>query len=738
MKKNYFLLSFLFGFFSECSQNIQAQQNVNELTIEQIWGSNEFEAKSVWGLSSMNDGRHYTSFVLDIKNKDVYILKYQYQTGNAVDTLLKKSWLKIPGLSNTPEIENYQFNHDESKMLIATDVEQIYRYSSKEINYIWDVKTKSLEKLTDKGKQMYAAFSPDGKKAAYVINNNLFIKDLITKKEIQITKDGEMNKIINGASDWVYEEEFELIEAFFWSPDGNKIAFYRFDESEVKEFSMTMYDALYPSEYKFKYPKAGEKNSSISIHVYDLISKSTITLDIGDEKEKDIYIPRIKWTNNLNILCIQKMNRHQNKLELILADATTGKCDVMLTETNKSYIDITDNLTFLKDNKHFIFTSEKSGYNHIYLYSMKGELVRQITTGSWDVTEFMGIDEKTKKMFYVSAEISPLERHLYTINLDGTGKKKLTSKKGYNHCDFSKNMTYYINYHSDANTPTFVTLHDASGKQIRILEDNAKLIKKLNQYSLSKREFFSFTTSAGVQLNGWMLKPPDFNPDKKYPVFMTVYGGPGSQTVTDSWGAQKHLWYQYIAQKGYIVVSVDNRGTGARGETFKKITYQQLGKYETIDQIEAAKYLGTLSYVDKNRIGIQGWSYGGYMTSLCMTIGCEYFKMGIAVAPVTSWRFYDSIYTERYMRTPQENPSGYDDNSPLFHAERLKGKYLLIHGTADDNVHLQNSIEWINALVLANKKYDSEFYPNNNHAIHDNNAHLHVHERMTAYILENL
>lgn len=719
---------------------VEKQKNTKRnFTLEEIWKDNKFKFETADGLNSMKDGIHYTS--LESDSTGSFIVKYSYKTGKATDTIISNKMMIPEGMDKAIDIESYQFSSDETKLLISTESEQIYRHSTKEIYYVYELKTKNISKISDE-KIRLTEFSPSGNMIAFVRANNLFVKDISTLNEVQITTDGKWNEIINGATDWVYEEEFSFDKAFFWSPDGKKIAYYRFDESKVKEFSMDMFGTLYPSQNRFKYPKAGEENAKVSIHIYDIESKQRLTPYPSPRGEGDSdgteYIPRIKWTKDANVLSIQKMNRHQNNLELFLADAITGVSKKILTEKNDTYIDISDDLTFLEDMKHFIWTSEKSGYNHIYLYEITGTLVRQITNGNWDVTEFKGIDEKTQTLFYISSEDSPIVRKLYSIKPDGKGKKKLSDKNGFNDAAFSKQFQYYINYFSDAYTPVHITLSDASGKEIRVLKDNQMLKDTLALYNVSLKEFFKFKTSENVLLNGWMIKPQNFDSAKKYPVFMFVYGGPGSQTVQNNWGGSNNLWYQYLAQKGYIIVSVDNRGTGARGSEFKKCTYKELGKLETIDQVEAAKYLGSLAYVDKNRIGIQGWSYGGYMSSLCITKGADAFKMAIAVAPVTNWRFYDSIYTERYMQTPKENSKGYDDNSPINHVEKLKGKYLLIHGTADDNVHFQNSVEMVNALIKADKQFDVFFYPDKNHGIYGGNARFHLYTMMTDYIIENL
>jgi dipeptidyl-peptidase-4 len=620
-------------------------------------------------------------------------------------------------------------------LLISTETESIYRHSTKALYYIYNLKDKTLKPVTE-AKAMYGTFSPDGQKVAFVRDNNLFYKDLNANKEIQVTTDGKLNNIINGATDWVYEEEFSFSQGYQWNSDGSHIAYYKFDESGVKEFNLTTYGNLYPTENRYKYPKAGEQNSVVEIYTYELASAKNQKVNTGENKDQ--YIPRIKWTTNPALLSFQRLNRHQNVLELILADVKKGTVNTILKESNPTYIDITDDLTFLKDGSGFLWSSELQGFNHIYYYNMNGKLINQVTTGSFDITELKGIDEQAKTIYYVSAEESPMTRTVYSIKLDGKNKKKLSAKSGTNAPTFSNGFKFFINNHSDANTPSFISLHDQSGKLIRVLEDNKALVTTLSTYNLSPKTFFTIKTSEGVNLNAWIIKPAGFDSTRKYPVLMTVYGGPGHNTVNDMWEAQNYLWHQMLAQNGYIVVSIDNRGTGFRGQDFKKSTYKQLGKLETIDQIESAKFLGNLRYVDKSRIGIQGWSFGGYMSSLCMTKGADFFKAGIAVAPVTNWRYYDSIYTERFLQTPQENPAGYDENSPINFVKQLKGKYLLVHGTADDNVHYQNSMEMTTALVRANKPFEMFMYPDKNHGIYGGTTRLHLYTLMTDFIKENL
>ncbi|MFA4852126.1 MAG: S9 family peptidase [Bacteroidales bacterium] len=719
-------------FAISCFSSANAQVPKKEITLEDIWTSGTFYPKTMGDVVPMKDGEHYSML-----ENDTMISEYEYKTGKKSKTIVRTSQLVPKGQKEEGiSIDEYSFSPDESKILIGTGTERIYRYSTRMDYYIWDIKTEQLTKLSTGGKQRLASFSPDGSKIAFIRDNNLFIADISSGKEDQITTDGLYNNIIYGTPDWVYEEEFEFTKAYFWSPDGNKLAFYRFDESKVKEYDMVLYDSLYPTIYKYKYPKAGEDNSIVSILMYDLKTGKTQTMDIGTEKDQ--YIPRIKWTEDPDILSIQRMNRLQNKFEILLADATDGTSKVIYIETNKYYIEITNNLIFLKDKRNFLLTSDKDGYNHIYLYDMQGKQVMQLTSGKWDVTEVKGVDEKNKIVYYISTEEAPMNRALYSVKLDGAEKTKISAKEGTNEPDFSEGYKYFINTYSNANTPPYVTINKMNGKEQKVIIDNSEIISAVKEYGFTSEDFFKFKTSENIELNGWIIKPPDFDANKKYPVFMYVYGGPGVQTVENNWGYVDFAWAEMLAQKGYIVVSVDNRGTGSRGEEFKKCTYGQLGKLETIDQIEAAKYLGSLAYVDKSRIGIWGWSYGGYITALCMTKGADYFKVGIAVAPVTNWKYYDNIYTERFMGLPKDNASGYDDNSPINYVKKLKGKFLLVHGAADDNVHFQNSMMLAKALVNANKQFEMQFYPDKNHSIYGGYTRYHLFKKMTDFILANL
>jgi dipeptidyl-peptidase-4 len=711
-----------------------AQQKL-PLTLEDIMAKPTFRAAAVPGFDWMKDGRYYAA--LD----EGSLVQHEVATGKAVQTLVPADALKLEGKSLN--VDGYSFNADEQKILFTTETEPIYRHSTRASFYVFDRATKKLTPLSAGGKQSYATFSPDGRRVAFVRDNNVFLTDLSTMQEKAVTTDGVKNKLINGSTDWVYEEEFSFAQGFFWSPDSKYLAYYTFDESQVPEYDMQLWGNLYPQEYRFKYPKAGEKNSVVGVSTYDVAAGRTTKMDVGPEPDQ--YIPRVLWTETPSLLSIRRLNRLQNKLEVIHANAATGKGNVVLTDTDPAYLEIADDdLRYLAGGKQFLFASEKDGFRNLYLYDISGKLVRQLTKGHGEVSGVAGVDEKNGFVYYTSPDLNPLERHLYRVSLKGGNAQRLSEPgNGTDVVNMSPDCRYFLNTHSSAGVPAVVSLREgATGKLVKTLEDNAKLRQTLSQYNLGKLEFISFKTSEGVQLNGSMLKPANFDPAKKYPVLMYVYGGPGSQTVADNSGAgisfRNYLWHQLLAQNGYIVVSVDNRGTGARGGAFRKSTYANLGKLETIDQGESAKYLGTLPYVDKSRIGIWGWSFGGYMTALAMTKNADVFKMGISVAPVTNWRYYDSVYTERYLKTPQLNAAGYDDNSPVQFAQNLKGKYLLVHGTGDDNVHFQNSIAWVDAMIKANKDYQTLYYPNRNHGISGGNTTLHLYRQMTNFVLANL
>jgi len=718
---------------------VASQTGHKKITLEDDLKKKVFAANTLTKLRHMNDGKHYC--LLNPGNDS--ILEYDYQTGKLGRVMVAASWLIPDGKQECIDISDFTFSDDESKILFATESDPIYRYSESSVHYIYDLKTSRLYPLSMYGKQRVPCFSGDGTRVAFVRGNNLFIRDLsvsdqypIPGTEIQITFDGKMNEIINGVPDWVYEEEFGFLQAYQWSPDGTKLAFYRFDETRVKDYELATYGSLYPEYMHFKYPKAGEENSVVRILIFDLNSKTTIPVDLG--KETDIYIPRIKWTQDTGLLALYRLNRHQNKLELLLADAATGNTRVVYTEENNSFIDIDDNWRFMKDNGSFLLTSEKDGYNHIYQYDFSGNPIRQLTRGNWEVTKLIDVDEKNGLVYYQSTEISPLNRDTYAISLDGKIKNRLTTKDGWNSSEFSATFDCFINTWSDIFTPYLITVNKADGALIRIVEDNVKLKKTTAEYGFSKPGFFTVKTVSNIELNGWMLKPADFDPLKRYPVLFTIYGGPGSQEIKNSWRTVS-AWHQLLAQNGIIVVSVDPRGTAARGEKFKKLTLLQIGKYETEDLAATARYIGALTYIDSTRIGVWGWSYGGFMVLNCLTRASGCFSMGVSIAPVTHYKYYNDIYTERFMRTPKENPKGYEDNAPLNYAGNLRGKLLLVHGMSDDNVHPQNSYDMVTELIKADKQFEMQLYPNNNHNIRGGtNTRFHLYRRMTEFILKNL
>lgn len=706
------------------------------ISLEEIWLMGKFRQAYVFGIRSMNDGLHYTVQERDAENPNaIAINKYAYKTGEKVATLFTTADIKTRF-----SFSDYSFSADETKLLLATESEAIYRHSTRENNYIYNVETKELTFLSDEGKQRYATFSPAGDKVAYVRDNNLFIYNAKDQTTRQITTDGQFNSIINGAVDWVYEEEFGFAKGFFWSPDGARIAYYKFDESQVKEYNMQTWGSahsLYPEDYKFKYPKAGEANSIVKLMVYNLTDNShTEVVSTGSPEYE--YIPRVKWSEKSNQVALQMMTRHQNLLDIYLFDCDKKEKELIYREEQPAYIEVSDDWTFTNNNEQFIISSDKGGFNHLYAVSLKSGKEKQITQGEWEVTSFHGMDPSTQQLFFTAAKESPMVRNVYSISTKGKNLKKLTTNNGWNQATFSKGMKYFINTHSTINTPNTITLHNQEGTEIRELRNSNLLANYLEENNFPKKEFFTFKTDSGHSLNAWMLKPSNFDENQQYPVLVTIYGGPGSQEVTDQWGGGNHMWHQLLASEGYIVVSVDNRGTGARGAEFRKMTYKQLGKYETEDYILTAKHLSEKPYIDGNRIGIWGWSYGGYMSSLAITKGADYYKSAIAVAPVTTWRYYDNIYTERYMQTPQENASGYDENSPINFADKLKGNYLLVHGTGDDNVHFQNAIQMVNALILANKQFDFYMYPDRNHGIYGGNTRFHLYQKMTNWLKANL
>ncbi|WP_374960073.1 S9 family peptidase [Gilvibacter sp.] len=717
----------ILGVFFLCASLGIAQKK--QITLEDIW-QGEFRTQYMDRLQSLDNGKEYVVLNYDRKARASTVDVYDYATSEKVRTLVNTQ-----SLDGIDYIISYELSDDESKMLIATQLQSIYRRSTLGTYYVYDLDSESLELVADMPIQE-PTFSPDGSKVAYGYNNNIYVRDLASGTTTEVTTDGKKNRIINGITDWVYEEEFGFVRAFDWNAAGTHIAYIRFDETQVPEFSMDVYGKdLYQTQQVFKYPKAGEQNATVSLHLYELASGKKSDVDLS--AYNSYYIPRIKWTKDPNVLSVQLTNRKQNTVDLVFVDAQNNSSKLVLQDTDDAYVDITDNLTFLANNS-FIWTSEKDGWNHIYHYDKNGKLLNQVTEGDWEVTRYYGFDTKTGRIYYQSSERGSIYRDVYSILPSGENKVQLTKRPGTNSASFSADFSYFINTFSSAMVPPVYTLHNAlDGEKVREILNNTELRTKLLAYDMSEKEFSTIEVN-GNELNMYMIKPSDFDPNKKYPLFMYQYSGPGSQNVADRWGGSNDYWHQMLAQQDIIVVCVDGRGTGLKGRDFKKVTQLELGKYEVQDQIGAAQKLAELPYIDGDRIGIWGWSYGGFMSANCLFQGADTFSMAIAVAPVGSWRFYDTIYTERYMSTPQENPGGYDNNSPITHVDKLKGDFLLVHGTADDNVHVQNSTRLVEALVQANKQFDWAMYPDKNHGIYGGNTRLHLYTKMTNFILENL
>ena len=670
-------------------------QEKHLLTLEDVLYKGTFSAKSISGFQFLPNGHSY------LVREGTELREMDILTGNQLSVLLPAAvFTKLAGEAAT--LDAYSLSDDGSIFLLSTDSEPIYRHSTKAKVYVYNRKSNSFRILQSGNKVSNALLSPNAEKVAYIFENDLYYLDIQSGAETRITEDGRRNYIINGMTAWVYEEEFGFTRAFEWSPDSKSIGFLHFDESAVPEFTMDYYfDKIYPKKYSFKYPKVGERNATVSVHFYNLDKKNKINVQLAPNAEK--YIPRIKWTANPDLMCFTLLNRHQNELKLLLANRLTGNYTNLFIEKNDKYIDINDNLTFLKNGKEFLWFSEKEGFQQAYLYNIQGKLINKITTMNADISKIYGLDEKNRKLYYQVIYPTPMERQVRVINLDGKNNRILADRSGTNDYQFTTDFSYAVSTWSDANTPPVYTVLDNKNRLIRVLEDNGSTIQRLANYNDFKIEFFDFSTPEGITLNGWMMKPPGFDPKKQYPLFMNLYGGPGS-----------------------------------RGEAFKKITYLQLGHYETIDQIAAARFLGKLPYIDSARIGIFGWSYGGYMSSLCLLKGADVFKSAIAVAPVTNWKWYDSIYTERFMRTDAENPDGYRENSPVYFADGLKGNYFLAHGMADDNVHFQNSVEMTRQLVKAGKQFEFHMYPNSNHGIYAEGAFINLYQAMTKFVLEKI
>ena len=701
-----------------------------------------YRTEGIYGIKPMLDGEHYTQISRDGKK----IVKYSFKTGKEVATVFDVETARNHTLRS---FEDYIMSPDESKILIQTETKPIYRRSFTAVYYIYNVRNNTLEPFSDGRPQQVPLLCPDGNQIAFVRDNNLFlVKLLFGNSESQVTKDGKFNEVLNGIPDWVYEEEFGFNRAFDFSADSQMLAYIRFDESQVPMYSFPWYKGMapalneyevYPGAYEYKYPMPGIDNSKVTVHTFDIKSRVTRQMDLP--LDVDGYIPRIKFTNDENALAIMTLNRHQNRFDLYLANPRSTLCKLIIRDEADQYIKESAYADIRFYPNHIVMMSERDGYNHLYLYTAGGNLVKQITQGKYEVKDFLGWDEKANIFYYQSNEGSPLRSAIYKIDAKGR-KTKLSAKEGTNSAIFSHTMKYYINTFSNMQTPPVITINDNTGKQLTTLVDNQKLVQKVATLNMPIKEFFTFTTRDGVELNGWMMKPANFNPNQKYPVIMHQYSGPGSQEVLDEWriGARSDggMFEAYMAAQGFIMVCVDGRGTGGRGAEFEKCTYLSIGVKEARDQVETALYLGTLPYVDSNNIGIWGWSYGGYNTLMSMSEGTPVFKAGVAVAAPTDWRFYDSVYTERFMRTPKENMEGYIASSAILRADKLNGELLLIHGTADDNVNLRNASEYSEALVQADKQFDMHIYTNRNHGIRGGNTTKHLLTRVSNFFIEHL
>ena len=715
--------------------------NAQVVTLQEV-ATGAYRTEGISGIKPMLDGEHYTQISKDRKK----IVKYSFKTGKEVATIFDVSTARDCTLRS---FDDYIMSPDENRILIQTETKPIYRRSFTAVHYIFNVRNNTLKALSDGGPQQVPLFSPDGTQIAFVRNNNIYlVKLLFGNSESQVTEDGKYNEVLNGIPDWVYEEEFGFSRAFDFSADSKMIAYIRFDESKVPMYSFPMYQglnpnlneyAVYPGAYNYKYPMPGIDNSQVSVHTFDIKSKVTRKMDLP--LDVDGYIPRIQFTNDENTLAIMTLNRHQNRFDLYFANPRSTLCKLVVRDEAEQYIkeEAYANIEFYPNN--FVMMSERDGFNHLYLYSAGGNLIKQITKGNYEVKDFLGWDEKSNTYYYASNEGSPLRTAIYKIDAKGR-KTKLSTEEGSNRAIFSKSMKYYINTFSNLTTPPIITINDNTGRLLTTLVDNKKLAQRVASLNMPSKEFFTFTTSDGVELNGWIMKPANFNPSHKYPVIMHQYSGPGSQKVLDQWNIGSRsdggMFEAYMANHGFISVCVDGRGTGGRGAAFEKCTYLSIGVKEARDQVETALYLGTLPYVDSQNIGIWGWSYGGYNTLMSMSEGTPVFKAGVAVAAPSDWRYYDSVYTERFMRTPKENMEGYQASSAITRVNKLSGNLLLIHGTADDNVHLRNASEYSEALVQADKQFDMHIYTNRNHSIRGGNTTKHLLTRVTNFFIENL
>lgn len=688
-----------------------------------------YSPRGIKPMVSSDEGSHY----YQMNDENTAVIKFEYSTGNAIDTLFST---KKARQCTFDTFQGFLVSPDEFRVVVYRDREQIYRHSFKANYYYYDVRRNLVRKLTENNaKQMIPTFSPDGKMLAYVADNDIWLTKFDFDTESQVTKDGEQNKIINGATDWVYEEEFATTRLMEFSPDNTLLAFVKTNETDVRKFSFQEFDnKLYPEFYSYKYPKAGEKNSSVAAYVFNIAAQTTRKMDVP--MEEDDYMPRITFTTDPSQLAIMTLNRNQNRFDIYFANPRSTVSKLILREENKYYInsDFLKSIYFMPN--QFTYISERDGFSHIYIYGNSGALQKQLTSGNYDVTNLLAVDSETGAVFYQAADETPLQRNIYKTTIDKGITTKLSSTAGFNTANFSNNGKFYTANWSNTTSPTTITMHNATGKQLRTLQDNQDVVQKINQAQFPKKEFITLPAADGrTQLNGWMIKPTSFNSSQKYPVVMIQYSGPNSQQVLDRFGVD---WYYELAKQGFVVVSVDGRGTGARGEEFRKQVYLNLGIIESDDQIAAARYLSSLPYVDSNRIGIWGWSYGGYNVLMSMSRGNGIFKAGVAIAAVTDWRFYDTVYTERFMRTPQQNALGYDKGSAVKIADKLQGNLLLIHGTADDNVHFQNAMEYSRALIKADKHFDMFFFPDKNHFISGENSRIYLYNKVIDYYKKNL
>jgi dipeptidyl-peptidase-4 len=712
--------------------NFLTAQEKTELTLEDIFSSNKYVAEKITNIQWQPDGSAFTYTDSNKTYNMLDIYKHDVETGE--NTLMVES-NELYYNDLQIKMSNYSWTADGEYLLIEGPEKEIWRHSRQAPFYLYSVKTEKIIALgnNDPGLRN-VKLSPDGSKVGFVRNHNIYVTELATGIEKAITEEGTEN-ILNGEFDWVYEEEFGLADGWRWSPDGKKIAFWRFDQTRVKEFYMIDEMFVYNKISPLKYPKTGEENSIIKIGAFNLASGETNWMDIGEET--DIYIPRIYWTNSSDKLAILRLNRLQNYLELLISDTKTGEVKTIVTETDPCWIDVDKiKAMFLRKEDSIIWVTERSGYRHAYLYDYKGKLINPVTSGDWEITSVEGVSENDGLLYFYGKKDSPLEQHIYRVKLNGENLQKVSDLPGWHTAEFSPGCKYFINEFSSVKHPTKSYLQNADGTLIRKLKENN--LPALNYVNMVYPEFSTFTTSDDFLLNYYMIKPHDFDPGNKYPVLVYGYGGPGSQKVINKWDETRQLWHQMMTEKGYIVFCVDNRGTGGQGKALKNLMYKELSKWSVNDHIEAAKYLTTLSYVDTDRIGFWGWSGGGYLCLMLMTRANEYFSTGVSVAPVSDFHLYDAIWTERFMGMLDDNADGYKASSVFTYAENLKGNLLIVHGTGDDNVHYQNTMQIVREFQLKGKQFDLMLYPNKNHSIKGGNTRLHLFTKIADYFLKNL